>query len=57
MGETLLMAYVGTILGVVGALVFCFLASKNITHSRAIFFATRRFLEFTRTVPEIVFLH
>jgi len=55
MGETLLMAYVGTVLGAFAALVLCFLASKNMTHNSGVVFATRRLLEFTRTVPEIVF--
>ncbi len=55
MGETLLMAYVGTLLGAAAALVLCFLASKNMTQSAWLVFATRRLLEFARTVPEMVF--
>jgi phosphonate transport system permease protein len=55
MGETLLMAYVGTLLGACAALALCFLASKNITPNNTVVFATRRFLEFSRTVPEMVF--
>jgi len=55
MGETLLMAYVGTVLGAVGALLLCFLASKNITERHWLVFGTRRLLEFSRTVPEMVF--
>jgi phosphonate transport system permease protein len=55
MGETLLMAYVGTLLGAVVALVMCFFASKNITSNRVVVVASRRFLEFSRTVPEMVF--
>ena len=55
MGETLLMAYVGTLLGAGAALALCFLASKNITPNNTVVFATRRFLEFSRTVPEMVF--
>lgn len=54
-GETLLMAYVGTLLGGCAALALCFLASKNITSNNTVVFATRRFLEFSRTVPEMVF--
>lgn len=53
--ETLMMAYAGTFMGVVGALLLCFMASKNMTRSAALVFGTRRFLEFSRTVPEIVF--
>lgn len=55
MGETLMMAYVGTLLGAAGAVLFCFLASQNLTAGRWAVFATRRFLEFCRTVPELVF--
>ena len=55
MGETLLMAYVGTLLGGCAALALCFLASKNITPNNTVVFATKRFLEFSRTVPEMVF--
>jgi phosphonate transport system permease protein len=49
------MAYVGTLIGASAALGFCFLASKNVTANASIVFATRRFLEFSRTVPEMVF--
>jgi len=55
MAETLLMAYVGTLLGALGALLLCFFASKNMTASTWTVFATKRLLEFSRTVPEIVF--
>ena len=55
MGETLLMAYVGTLLGAVAALLLGFLASKNITERQWLVFGTRRLLEFSRTVPEMVF--
>ena len=55
MGETFLMAYVGTVLGAAGALVLCFVASKNMTQSAGLVWATRRLLEFARTVPEMVF--
>jgi phosphonate transport system permease protein len=55
LGETLLIAYVGTITGAVGAFCLCFLASRNLVRSALLRSATRRFLEFCRTVPEIVF--
>jgi phosphonate transport system permease protein len=55
MGETLLMAYVGTLLGAVVALVLCFFASKNITNNGTVVVVSRRVLEFSRTVPEMVF--
>ena len=54
-GETILMAYVGTLTGAVGALAFNFLASPNLTGNSAVVFATRRFLEFCRTVPDVIF--
>jgi len=53
--ETILMAYVGTFFGCLGALLLCFLASQNITKSKTVVFICRRFLEFSRTVPELVF--
>ena len=55
MGETLLMAYLGTLLGATAAFVLCFLASQNLTKSKGVVFFTRRFMEFCRTVPELVF--
>lgn len=54
LGETLLIAYVGTVLGVLGGFCLCFMAASNLSGSRTRWF-TRRFLEFCRTVPEIVF--
>jgi phosphonate transport system permease protein len=53
--ETLLIAYVGTLAGAVGAFVFCFLSARNLTPSTTIGFVAKRWLEFCRTVPEIVF--
>lgn len=55
MGETLLMAYLGTLLGAIAAFVLCFLASQNLTQSKGVVFLTRRLMEFSRTVPELVF--
>jgi len=55
MGETLLMAYLGTLLGATAGFVLCFLASQNLTKSKGVVFFTRRLLEFCRTVPELVF--
>jgi phosphonate transport system permease protein len=53
--QTLLIAYVGTVLGVVGGFLLCFAAAANLGKTSWLRFATRRFLEFCRTVPEIVF--
>ena len=55
MGEALLMAYLGTLLGAIAAFVLCFLASQNLTQSKGVVFFTRRLMEFCRTVPELVF--
>ncbi len=53
--DTLLIAYLGTVLGVIAGFFLCFLAAENLTRSRPLRFAVRRFLEACRTVPEIVF--
>ncbi len=54
-GETLLIAYLGTVLGGIGAFILCFVSARNLVQNRGVLFATRRFLEFCRTVPELVF--
>ncbi len=53
--DTILIAYLGTVIGSIGAFALCFLASANLVKNRFIRLATRRALEFFRTVPEIVF--
>jgi phosphonate transport system permease protein len=55
LGETLLMAYVGTVLGTIGAFVLCFFAAANVAPSRWLRMVVRRFCELCRTVPELVF--
>ena len=55
LGQTLLIAYVGTLTGAVLGLVGGVLASRNVTRSRTLRFAAIRVLEFDRTVPDIVF--
>ena len=54
-GETLIIAYLGTAIGAIGAFLMCFLAASNLVTNRITLFAARRFLEFCRTVPELVF--
>jgi phosphonate transport system permease protein len=54
-GETVLMAYVGTMTGFCGAFALSFLASPNLTTNRWTVFFARRGLEFFRTVPDLVF--
>ncbi len=53
--DTLLIAYLGTVLGTLGGFVLSFMASGNLARSRTSVFITRRVLEFFRSVPEIVF--
>ena len=53
--QTILIAYTGTILGAVGGFLLCFMAAANLGRSGWLRFAAKRFLEFCRTVPEIVF--
>ncbi len=53
--DTILIAYLGTLLGGIGAFVLCFLASANLVTNPFIRVTARRFLEFCRTVPELVF--
>ena len=53
--ETILMGFVGTVLGGFLALLLCFPASRNLVENTGIYFAARRALEFCRTVPELVF--
>jgi len=54
-GETLVIAYLGTVLGFIGGFLLCFFAAANLTPAPWMLFVTRRYLEFCRTVPEIVF--
>lgn len=55
LGETLLMAYLGTLLGALGGFVLSFVAAANLVRSAPLRFAAKRYLEICRTVPEIVF--
>jgi phosphonate transport system permease protein len=53
--DTILIAYLGTLFGAIGAFFICFAAAVNLTPGKPKRFIARRFLEFCRTVPEIVF--
>ena len=53
--DTLLIAYLGTLLGAIGAFFLCFAATMNLATGKSQRFFARRFLEFCRTVPELVF--
>ncbi|WP_163269248.1 phosphonate ABC transporter, permease protein PhnE [Chelativorans alearense] len=52
--ETVLIAYMATLFGVVGAFVLSFPASRNLSPNRLVLNLTRRYLEIIRTVPELV---
>ncbi len=53
--DTLLIAYLGTVLGTIGAFGLCFLAAQNLMPRRWVRVSVKRYLEFCRTVPELVF--
>jgi phosphonate transport system permease protein len=55
LGDTILIAYLGTVLGAVGAFLLCFTASANLMSNVWLRGFVKRMLEFCRTVPEIVF--
>lgn len=55
LGETLLISYVGTVSGAIVAFTLNFFAAENTSPGPWLCFATRRLLEFARTVPGIVF--
>jgi phosphonate transport system permease protein len=55
LGETILISYVGTLMGAVLALALNFFAAENTSPWPWLRFGIRRLLEFARTVPGIVF--
>jgi phosphonate transport system permease protein len=55
LADTLLIAYVATVFGAIFGFVACFFAAGNLGSSTPVRFIVRRFLEFCRTVPELVF--
>ena len=55
LGQTLLMAYLGTVTGLVIGVVGGVLGSANLVRFAGVRFVVRRVLEFMRTVPDIVF--
>ncbi len=54
LGETILIAYVATFFGVVGAFILSFPAARNLSPNGVLLIASRRYLEVIRTVPDIV---
>jgi phosphonate transport system permease protein len=55
LGETLLISYVGTLIGAIFAFFLNFFAAENTSLTSWLRFLVRRLLEFARTVPGIVF--
>ena len=55
LGETILISYVGTLSGAILGFGLSFLAAENTSPSAWLRFVVRRFMEFCRTVPDIVF--
>jgi phosphonate transport system permease protein len=53
--ETVLMAYLATLLGSLGALLVCFYASRNLAPNGWSYHLARRASEFFRTIPDLVF--
>ena len=53
--ETSQMALLGTLFGSMISFALCFVAAKNLSPAPWAYLVARRFLEFLRTVPEIVF--
>ncbi|MDE2384049.1 MAG: phosphonate ABC transporter, permease protein PhnE [Alphaproteobacteria bacterium] len=55
LGETILIAYSGTFIGAVLAVVFSFMSAANLNGSPLLRGMVKRGLEFCRTVPDLVF--
>jgi phosphonate transport system permease protein len=54
--ETILIAFLASVMAITLAMVFCFSASKNLmTKNPGIYFFARRFFEIARTVPDLVY--
>ena len=53
--ETVLIAFLATVVGAGLALALCFAASRNLMRNNIIYFIARRSLEVARTVPELVY--
>lgn len=53
--ETILIAFMATVIGVIGGFVLSFPASRNLAPNKWVLWIARRYLEITRTVPELVF--
>jgi phosphonate transport system permease protein len=55
LGDTVLLAFMGTLIGTLFAFVLCFPGSRNLVQSYVLYFVCRRIMEFARAVPELVY--
>ena len=53
--DTVVIAFVGTLLGMAGALALCFHGSSAMARGRASYHLSRRVFDVARTVPELVY--
>ena len=53
--ETVLMAYLATLLGSLGSLLVCFYGARNLAPNKWSYILARRISEFFRTIPDLVF--
>jgi phosphonate transport system permease protein len=53
--DTVLIAFLATLLGALSAFLICFPASRNLVKNTWIYFISRRMMEFARSVPELVY--
>lgn len=53
--DTIIIAFLGTLLGTIGAFFICFPASRNLVKSSWLYFLSRRIMEIARSVPELVY--
>lgn len=52
--ETILIAYMATVVGVIGGFLLSFPAARNLAPNKWVLWITRRYLEIARTVPDLV---
>lgn len=53
--DTIMLAFMGTLIGTSFAFLLCFPGSRNLVQSYALYFICRRIMEFARAVPELVY--
>ncbi len=53
--DTVLIAYLGTLIGACGAFTFAFFAAANVAPGKVVHWSVKRVFEFCRTVPDLVF--